>query len=64
VSSLAVEGGETYWGEPIIKVLRTNSDNWIEVITEKYRDDAFKGCGKLPLKTRSIIQGWGYTGTF
>jgi hypothetical protein len=25
---------------------------------------AFSGCGKLPIKTRQIIQGWGYTGEF
>ena len=25
---------------------------------------AFSGCGKLPIKTRQTIQGWGYTGSF
>jgi hypothetical protein len=27
-------------------------------------NSAFSGCGKLPIKTRQIIQGWGYTGKF
>jgi len=27
-------------------------------------NDAFRGCGKLPIKTRQIIQGWGYKGKF
>jgi hypothetical protein len=25
---------------------------------------AFQGCGKLPIKTRQTIQGWGYKGSF
>jgi hypothetical protein len=27
-------------------------------------DTAFNGCGKLPIKTRQTIQGWGYKGKF
>jgi hypothetical protein len=27
-------------------------------------NDAFSGCGKLPIKTRQIIQSWGYTSGF
>jgi hypothetical protein len=26
--------------------------------------DQFNGCGKLPIKTRQTIQGWGYKGGF
>jgi hypothetical protein len=32
--------------------------------SEKPDNGAFTGCGKLPLKTRAAIQGWGYTGGF
>jgi hypothetical protein len=33
-------------------------------IDDDYQKDIFGGCGKLPIKTRQIIQSWGYEGTF
>jgi hypothetical protein len=30
---------------------------------ENPNNGAFDGCGKLPIKTRQTIQGWGYTGS-
>jgi hypothetical protein len=32
--------------------------------TKKPDNDAFVGCGKLPIKIRQTIQGWGYTSGF
>jgi hypothetical protein len=32
--------------------------NWRKLDND---NDAFVGCGKLPIKTRQTIQGWGYT---
>ncbi|MDR1287595.1 MAG: leucine-rich repeat domain-containing protein [Treponema sp.] len=38
---------------------------WISESSNDYPDNgAFIGCGKLPIKTRQTIQGWGYTGEF
>ena len=39
---------------------RTNFGEWLE----RPNNGAFEGCQKLPIKTRSKIQGWGYTGNF
>ncbi|MCL2763281.1 MAG: leucine-rich repeat domain-containing protein [Treponema sp.] len=38
-------------------------DEWVEP-TESYEWLMFSGCGKLPIRTRQAIQGWGYKGTF
>jgi hypothetical protein len=41
-----------------------DSDGFIDILYENPGNRAFIGCGKLPLKTRQIIQNWGYTGKF
>lgn len=41
-----------------------NAIRFIKGYEEKADNSAFRGCGKLPIKTRQTIQGWGYTSGF
>jgi hypothetical protein len=41
-----------------------STDPWGILYTPRPDNGAFEGCGKLPIKTRQTIQGWGYTGGF
>ena len=48
-------GGQGKWTKDGVKAW-----DWGDAVVS----NAFKGCGKLPIKTRQILQSWGYKGDF